>query len=130
MTQFDTDAVDFTSTITVTTCALATYGLATPQVTPGGPLDQDPDSDSATAPLGEGVEIGTASQPGTVLQVTGQDPPRPTHVISYTARATAIGQAVNRAEVLSGAAQDSASATVTVGQRAVRSRVWLPVVAR
>ena len=35
---------------------------------------------------GEGTEIGTPPQPGVVLQVAGQDPPRPTHAISYWPR--------------------------------------------
>ena len=72
---------------------------------------------------GDGIETGTAPEPGTVLQVTGQDPPRPTHVISYSAQVTAAGRAVNTVTIASGAAQDSATATVTVGEPTVtRSR--------
>jgi uncharacterized repeat protein (TIGR01451 family) len=72
---------------------------------------------------GAGVEIGTPPQPGTVLQVTGQDPQRPTHVISYWAQALAVGEAVNTVNVASGEASDSASASVTIDEPAVvRSR--------
>ncbi len=57
--QFDTDSVEFalTSDMDVSDFVLATYGLAAAEVAHGGPLDQDPDSDSSTDPLGEGFEL-------------------------------------------------------------------------
>ena len=79
---------------------------------------------------GEGVVTGTVPQPGTVLRVTGQDPPRPTHTINYKARATAVGQAINIVEIASSTARDSASITTLISQGTVRKRVWLPIQVR
>ena len=57
--QFDTNSVEFalTSAEDVSQFVLATYGLAEPEIRPGGPLDQDPDSTRSTDPLGEGFEL-------------------------------------------------------------------------
>lgn len=70
-----------------------------------------------------GNQVGEPPTTDSVFQVTGQDPDRPSHTVTYRAQATSIGQAINTAEVLSGPARDSASATVTVGEPEVmRSR--------
>lgn len=58
-TQFDASSTDFNleSGVNVDPFAINAYGLVDPVRTAGGPLDQDPDQNPSTDPLGEGFEL-------------------------------------------------------------------------
>ncbi|MFQ5595460.1 MAG: S8 family peptidase, partial [Anaerolineae bacterium] len=58
-TQFDVSSTDFNlqSGVNVDPFAINAYGLVDPVRTAGGPLDQDPDQDASTDPMGEGFEL-------------------------------------------------------------------------
>ncbi len=73
-TQFDASRTDFDllSGVNLDPFVINAYGLVEPTRTAGGPLDQDPDQNANTDPLGEGFELYTYTLSSDVMWFVAQ----------------------------------------------------------